>query len=289
MKTDLTFILVLLKARKEMERKMKSVIFLSILILVLVSGCVQKAPIEHGHTHTHGASVKHHSDNVLNCVAESGHHVYAEEMECPIGGENFTSLILGTHSTYGRHLDWEPVSYMRFPTPIPVCPGNGLVVTEREYSNDKLEKLKLLVESKEYKELYKQQHATYFLYAKTLELTGAKSSDQWWLYLNATWEADNCGNKELYKQYAGLAISEAKIKLVDLTPDEENYWVLSIIIANMYRRIGSFDKAEEYFNTLGEPELDNSDSNEFFLLAKKLLGNAIVNKEIGRVKIKGED
>ena len=271
-----------------MERKMKSVIFLSILSLVLVSGCVHKTQIEGGHTHTHGASDKHHSDNVLNCATESGHHVYAKEMECPIGGEKFTSLILGTYSTYGRHLDWEPVSYMRFPTPIPVCPENGLVVTEKEYSNDKLEKLKLLVESKEYKELYKQQHATYFLYAKTLELADEKSSDQWWLYLNATWEADNCGNKERYKQYAGLTISEAKIKLVDLTPGEEDYWVLSIIIANMYRRIGSFDKAEEYFNTLGEPELEDSNSNEFFLLAKKLLGNAIINKEIGRVKVKGE-
>ena len=73
------------------------------------------------------------TDDVLNCIGGAdGHHIYEKETECPIGGEKFKALYLGTHSTYGRHLDWEPVSYMRFPVPIPVCPGNGFVITKEK-------------------------------------------------------------------------------------------------------------------------------------------------------------
>ena len=224
--------------------------------------------------------------DVLNCSGGAdGHHIYEEETECPVGGEKFKAYYLGTHSTYGRHLDWEPVSYMRFPIPIPVCPSNGFVVTKEKYSKEELEKLKKVVESKTYKDLYSQKHATYYLYAKIKELNGEKLDDYWWLYLNATWEADNCENKVRYKEYALETISAGSKRLAELKDSEQTYWVLKTVIADMYRRIGDFKSSQEVVDKYGTPSMADKEANEYFLLAKELLQKAIKEKNTGRVPI----
>src|SRR5262245_50046091 len=97
--------------------------------------------------------------DVLNCMGGAdGHHIYEKETECPIGGDKFKARYLGTHSTYGRHLDWELVSYMRFPVPLPDCPSNRFVVAQENYSKEESEKLKKVVDSNSYKHLYAQKH-----------------------------------------------------------------------------------------------------------------------------------
>ena len=226
------------------------------------------------------------TSDVLNCVETSGYHVYEEETKCPIGGEKFKALHLGTHSTYGRHLDWEPVSYMRFPVPLPVCPTNGFVITKEKYSKDELEKLKKVIESKTYKDIYAQKHATFYLYAKIKELNGEKFDDYWWLYLNATWEANNCKNEARYKEYALEVISAGNKRLAELKDSEELYWILKIITANMYRRIGDFKTSQELIDKFGEPSLKDKESNEFYKLALKLLQKAVKEKNTDRVPIR---
>lgn len=224
--------------------------------------------------------------DVLNCNGGAdGHHVYEEEIRCPIGDEKFKAFYLGTHSTYGRHLDWEPVSYMRFPVPIPVCPSNGFVVTKKNYSKEELEKLKKVIESKTYKDIYGQKHATFYLYAKIKELNEEKFDDYWWLYLNATWEADNCKNKVRYKEYALETISAGNTRLAELKDSEELYWVLKTVTADMYRRIGDFKSAQELIDKFSEPSLKDKESNDFFKLAKKLLQKAVKEKNTDRVPI----
>lgn len=225
--------------------------------------------------------------DVLNCSGgPDGHHIYEKEAECPVGGEKFKARYLGTHSTYGRHLDWEPVSYMRFPVPLPVCPTNGFVITEEKYAKEELDKLKAIVESKTYKDLYAQKHATFFLFAKLKELNKEKFDDYWWLYLNATWEADNCKDKVRYKEYALEAISAGTKRLAELKDSEDLYWVLKVVTADLHRRIGDFKTSQELADKFGTPTLADKDSNEFFLLAKKLLLKAIREKNTDRVAIK---
>jgi hypothetical protein len=264
---------------------MVKTISILLLLILLATGCAQKSVSNHSHAHD-AVPTRPLNDRVLNCVVTSGHHVYEEETECPLGGERFKALNLGTHSTYGSYLDWEPISYMRFPVPIPVCPGNGFVIGEPEYNAEQVDKLATVVQSDAYQHLYDQKHATYYLYAKILELSGQKSSDQWWLYLNATWEADNCGDRDRYKEYAYLVITESEKKLAGLSSDNEEYWVLKIIIPNMYRRIGEFQKAEEYLNKIGQPTFASTDTNEHILLAKRLLAEAIYGRSMERVAIK---
>jgi hypothetical protein len=225
--------------------------------------------------------------NVLNCHGGAdGHHIYEEEVKCPIGGEKFKAFHLGTYSTYGRHLDWEPVSYMRFPVGIPVCPTNGFVISKKDYSKDELEKLKKIIESKTYKDIYAQKHATFYLLAKMKELNEEKFDDYWWLYLNATWEADNCKNKDRYKEYALETISATRKRLAELKDTEEDYWVLKTITADIYRRIGDFKSSQELIDKFGEPALKDKEANEYFMLAKKLLQKAVKEKNTDRVPIR---
>lgn len=225
--------------------------------------------------------------DVLNCTGGAdGHHIYEKEKVCPVGGEKFKAIFLGTYSTYGRHLDWEPVSYMRFPVPLPVCPTNGFVVTKEEYSKEELEKFKKVVESKSYKDLYAQKHATYFLFAKIKELNEEKFDDYWWLYLNATWEADNCKDKARYKEYALEVISAGNKRLAELKDSDDAYWVLKIVTADMYRRIGDFKSAQESIDKFGTPSLKEKEANEYFVLAKTLLQKAVKEKNTDRVPIR---
>ena len=224
--------------------------------------------------------------DVLNCSGGAdGHHIYEKEAVCPVGGEKFKAFYLGTYSTYGRHLDWEPVSYMRFPVPLPVCPSNGFVLAKEEYSKEETEKFKKVVESKTYKDLYAQRHATYFLFAKIKELNEEKFDDYWWLYLNATWEADNCKNKVRYKEYALEAISAGNKRLAELKDSEEVYWVLKTVTADLYRRIGDFKSSQELIDKYGEPALKDKEANEYFKLAKTLLQKAVKEKNTERVAI----
>lgn len=226
------------------------------------------------------------ASDVLNCNAGSdGHHVYEEEIKCPVGGEKFKAFYLGTYSTYGRHLDWEPVSYMRFPVPLPVCPTNGFVVAKKDYTKEELEKIKKVLESKTYKDIYAQKHATFYLFAKFKELNEEKFDDYWWLYLNATWEADNCKNKVRYKEYALETISAANKRLPGVKDSEELYWVLKTVTADLYRRIGDFKSSQELIDRFGEPALKDKEDNEFFNLAKKLLQKAVKEKNTDRVPI----
>jgi hypothetical protein len=140
--------------------------------------------------------------------------------------------------------------------------------------------------SKFYKDLYAQKHATYYLFAKIKELNEEKFDDYWWLYLNATWEADNCKDKIRYKEYALETISAGNKRLAELKDSEELYWVLKTITANMYRRIGDFKSSQELVDKFGTPKLGDKEANEFFLLAKGLLQKAIKEKNTDRVEIR---
>jgi hypothetical protein len=120
------------------------------------------------------------ASHILNCMQPLGHHLYETEHSCPIGGERFRSLALGTHSTFGRYLDWKPISYMDFPAPVPVCPANGFVITKQSYSEDELKKYKAVIESEAYRSIYRTQHPSYYLLAKFEELAGEGQENRWW-------------------------------------------------------------------------------------------------------------
>lgn len=222
--------------------------------------------------------------HILNCMSPSGHHVYYEEMSCPLGGEKFQTLVLGTHSTYGLHLDWEPVSYLDFPTPIPVCPSNGFVMEKEKYSSEELKRMAKVVDSEEYKKIYAQRHPSYYLLARFRELLGDDNPKRWWQLVVATWEADLC-KSEKYAFYANEAIEAAKARLPALEPADEEYWIVNLIIPNLYRRTGRFDPARQWLDEFGGQLPEEKNGREFYALAFRLLRDAVSRKDTSQIKI----
>jgi hypothetical protein len=249
----------------------------TILLAYLLTACTNTSTqSDHQHDHDDSA-IKQYNPKILN--------VYETDYTCPTNGKQFKALELGTHSTMGLHLDWQPISYMRFPVAIPVCP-NGFIVDEADIKGTALAARKAYIESAEYQQLYKQKHASFFLFAKQSEALQENLDNLWWYYLQATWEADGCGDHKKYNQYAALVIEKASVQKAKLTEKDEEYWPMSIIIADMYRRTSQFEIAQQQLNAIGTPTFEEQKSNDFYLLAKKVMQQAIDNKNTKAVPIK---
>lgn len=255
------------------------------LSIGFLSACAQ---LQH-ERHTHGGSnIYKANPQVLNCSKPDGHHIVTDSATCPIGGENFSVLTYAIYSTYGEYSDLEEISYIRFPLPLSICPANGLVIDEDKYSPQALEKRKHYIESAEFKALYAQKHASYFLLAKQLEaLNEDPNGMAWWFYLRATWEASHCGDQKRYFEYANLVIDralKAKKAKEPLTKQNALYWDLSLIIPEMYRRMGNFDAAKQQLDKLPEFQLESKDEAEYFKAAKDNLLKAVLAKNKEQIR-----
>lgn len=212
----------------------------------------------------------------ITCTEPSGYHVFFEERICPIGGEVYQAPRLGTHSTFGAYLDLTRVSYLSFPIAMPVCPENGFVDYQADYSDDEIKKLTAVIEDEAYRSLL-GRHTSWYLFAKMAEMAELSDIDRWWLYSRAAAEADTCG-LETYADYAMEAQEVAMEALLASDPSDAAYWPLQLLIANYDRRLGAFDQARERVAGL-------HDIPDEWKLAFGTLSEAIRQEESERVKI----
>lgn len=224
--------------------------------------------------------------HILNCFKKDGYHVHTMKFSCPIGEkEVFLNPELTFPVTYGRNLDWEPASYIGFPPSMPVCPTNGAVITKPDYSDEELELLSMAVDTEEYKNLYAEKHASYFLYAELNRMLELDSQNRWWYLLHATWEASHCDAKDKYRFYALKTIDAAKKRLEELSANENEFWVLNIVIPNLYRRTADFKAAEKWLDRLQNDNSSKQERPESFGVAFQLLYKAIQEKNTGQVPL----
>ncbi len=207
-----------------------------------------------------GQEVNRRLEGIITCQQENGHHMYYVEKTCPLGGETYRALQLGTHSTYGVHLDLEPVSYMRFPAPLPVCPSNGFVAYKEAFEATELERISEALATEDYRGSL-GKHTSYYLFGRLMELTGNRDVSLWWIYLNATWEADLCARSDLYGQYAALVLKHGRRRLSALSPQDEEFWTLNLVLPNLQRRVGDFDQAREWLDRLSSSHGENMHSD----------------------------
>lgn len=219
----------------------------------------------------------------IHCQVEDGHHMIPNVGVCPDGSEtSYESWSALSYSSWGRHLDWEPHSYMSFPFPMAIC-ENGFVVDrgEDEQTPDWVESRSALVSSPEYQALL-GHHTTHYLYARLLEMENAPPANVSWQYLNASWEADQCG-MDVYDAYVRDYLRVAEGELASMAPEDETYTVYNLITINMYRRIGQFDEAQA---RLARFQADHPDQVVGDLeLAFRLLGEAISDHSTEQVPI----
>ncbi|TNE31238.1 MAG: hypothetical protein EP349_04265 [Alphaproteobacteria bacterium] len=227
-----------------------------------------------------------YNSQILNCIDKGGYYIRVREFSCPVDKEGLLTPELGMPITFGRNLDWEPEAHIGYPPPMPVCRTSGAVITKSEYTDEELELLKMAVNTDEYKALYAEKHASYFLRAELNRLLELDAENRWWYLLNATWEASHCNAKDKYRLYALRTIEAAKERLQKIPETESEYWVLNLIIPNLYRRIANFNAAQEWLDKLGNKLPKDEASRENFATAFELLRTAVAKKRTGQVPMR---
>ena len=223
-------------------------------------------------------AASHSAAAAITCAEPLGHHVVAETFTCPLGGESFEGLVLGTHSTFGAHYDLEPVSYMPFPRPLPVCP-NGFVIYKESFSEAELESAAANNDTADYRAAM-EGHTTYYLFALMTDAMGDLDGELWAIYLQATWQADQCAPQH-YADYAAAARAaiEAKQGAADVAG---NFRVtLQFLVANLHRRVGDFAAARDALAaiSLSEDDVPDAERRESFqAMHEELLG--FIDQEI---------
>ncbi len=179
----------------------------------------------------------------ISCQQPNGWHIAYRNFVCPLGGEKFKALAMGTHGTYGAQFDLKPIGSANYPRPLPVCPTNGFVMYQKDYSADELAAVEAIVSEPEYQEIY-NRNTGYFLLAHIWERLGKTDYDPWWLYLQASWEADDC-DAALHQEYMIKTRDLALDRLENKKLEEDERLTMEILIANIDRRLGNFDAAKE--------------------------------------------
>ena len=277
-----------------LQRNFQSVIFACLFAAAFCLFSTKARAQEPDETYTNSAylpelpAAPEFNAQILNCFAKEGYYIRIKEFTCPIGKGVFLVPELGMQITYGRNLDWEPAAYIGFPPPMPVCPSNGAVVTKSNYTEDETELLEMAVKNEEYKALYAEKHASYFLRAELNRILELDAENRWWYLLHATWEAAHCGAEDKYKLYALKTVDAARERLKKLSDDNSEYWVLNLIIPNLYRRTGDFSAAQKWLDKLGGKLPKDEKAKESFGAAFQLLQKAVTEKNTAQVPLQPE-
>jgi hypothetical protein len=179
------------------------------------------------------------------CAAASTAHAttpFVREIECPIGGERFSFTDTASSSSFGSRPDGKP--YSNWDYPLPVCPGNGLVLY-RDFTADELARLRELLLAPQFAETSALGQAYYT--ASFLERSlSPESAQATWLLLQASWRVDHEPALKTRFQQEFVAAAEA----APFDPANEQSVALRLRMANALRELGRFDDAEAAFASL---------------------------------------
>jgi hypothetical protein len=168
------------------------------------------------------------------------------EMTCPYDGHRFTARVQLSGTVFDRGLDLRKRGAILSPSPLAVCPTNGFVFLDKDYSEEEFERLRPLILSDEYRAL--KDETPYYRVAWVLDRTGIPSTEVAWYLLQASWEA--AGDPVRYARYASELL-ERLAKEVGETRDEERE-TFNLLIGELLRRLSRFEEAERHFRRIAK-------------------------------------
>jgi len=169
------------------------------------------------------------------------------ERKCPFDGQVVKYQVMASFYRAGQYLDMQPYGSLLSPRPLPVCPNYNFVIFKTNFTKEELATYKKIIASKEYLDLAKEGHTSYYLLAKMLIEEDPMLAGNGWALLQATWQAKSSARYELY---AKETIKYQKLFLTSLKVGDRSWINSHMIIGNLYRRLGAFEDAKEYFTIL---------------------------------------
>lgn len=197
--------------------------------------------------------------------------VMPENIICPVGGEEFKTYAIMSHTSWGQRPDGRPYGTLPI-IPLPECPANRFVIFDDDFSSAEIARLTQLVEGKEYQSI-SQHEAPYYCAWWLAAAIGRPVSEQAMLLLQAGWQMDgDAARKRGYQSrfvdlVAGLAL---------VASDEgPNFW-LRLREVNALRELGRFEEAGERLKAFLDPALWPGDRDELTGLAVFLQGETLL-------------
>lgn len=167
---------------------------------------------------------------------------YETTVTCPIDGQTFTTIMLGSYFQSSMRLDFKPIGALITPYPYPVCPGNGFVMYQDRFSNEELNALRTIVLSDEYRRL-RAENTDYFMVAYMKQRLGANQYDLGNTYLRASWEAERLALARV-DEYREFALEAFDKSLSGKSTHTEEWWTATVLAAEMDRLLGRFSAVE---------------------------------------------
>jgi hypothetical protein len=159
-----------------------------------------------------------------------------KRISCPIGGGAFDYRIPLPPATLGERPDGKPYGFAA-PTPLPECPGNGLVLY-KDYTSEEAAKIAPLIASDAYKAMLRDDTQYYRAYWLMKQM-GIGADEYLPVLLQASWQAD--GKPELRARYLAELIEESA--KVPAKPTDLNWIGMEGRVINALRELGRFDEA----------------------------------------------
>jgi len=192
--------------------------------------------------------------------------VFPQDFTCPIGGEKFQDIVVGSYSSWGSRPDGRRYGTLPW-VPLPKCPGNGFLLFKDDFTPEEIAILTPMVESAEYQALRDAETQHYQLWWLMRALPDTDPARLASALLVASWQADGDPARKTRYQQAFIKAAEA------LPTDSEDWFIYNLRAANARRELGEFDAAEARIAALdAAPEGTPQDPDERAYLEQFITG-----------------
>ncbi len=173
-------------------------------------------------------------------------------LKCPVGGKKFTYIGTASSSTWGSRPDGKPYGSWTFPSPLAVCPDNGLVMY-REFSKEEVRKLKGLITRPEYSRMRTRDTPYYVAYWLSGQFQ-QPVEEQLWLLLQASWESDFELERKAHYQREFV---QRAVEWTRPQGEDDFFWAVTQLRAvNALRELGEFVEATRLLDSIDLKSLD---------------------------------
>lgn len=170
--------------------------------------------------------------------------VIPKKYTCPVAGEVFDSIVLGSYSVSGYRPDGRPYGTLRWAPPMPECPGNGFLIFRNDLTAEEIAVLTPLVESAEYQALRRDETQHYRVWWLMRALPGSDPAKLASALLMASWHSDDDPARKARYQRAFIAAAD-----VIPTGDAIGF-TYALRAVNALRELGDFDAAATRLDAL---------------------------------------
>lgn len=161
--------------------------------------------------------------------------VFPVKLTCPVGGEVFEGLEIGSTSQFGMRLDLRPVGPAA-KLPLNSCPSNGFVMYQDDWTPAQLEVLGRLVASPAFLALRGAGP-----WRRALAMEEALAEDPGGLAdvtVRAAWEAEDAGDLPAHAALLELAVARVEAAAGGQASTSPEWWTLKLLAAELRRQRG---------------------------------------------------